>query len=311
MSAAAQRRRPPRIITPDFWPATFDRFDELLVRAYHCTIEHIGTSAGNRAIHGVTWRGRNDMPTFGLVGGMHGHEPQGPAACFNVISVLQTGRDLKGESWPEITPDLNYVIVPLLNPDARARMPNSFVGLARQDILHYDAGMTLEGVRQDSGDEDCDPSQMMVLGGLFNEAGNHVNRETDPENIRSPEIRALMSFVADHKPDLVLEFHAHAAPPMLIAPVNLVPPEVQDRQAALTEAVIRRAREEGIDFNEEVPKSEKLSTSLYHHFGGSVPVLYESPQGVLDSPCPWEHERIIDTCLFVVSCLAAELVKSA
>jgi len=212
MDRMSVRRLPPRISTPEFWPATFDRFDEILSLRPHCQVEHIGTSAGGRAIHGVTYRGRSGAPTLGLVGGMHGHEPQGPATCFNVISVLGYGRDLKGSTWPAIVDDLSYVIVPVLNPDARARMPNSFVGLSRQDILHYDAGMTLEGVRHEHADEDCDPEQMMILGGLFNDAGQHVNRESDPENLRSPEIRAVMGFMADHRPDIVLEFHAHAAP---------------------------------------------------------------------------------------------------
>ena len=267
----------------------------------------MGTSAGGRALHGVTWRGRNDMPTLGLVGGMHGHEPQGPATCFNVMSVLGSGRDLKGREWPEIAPELNYVIVPLVNPDARARMPNSFVGLAKQDIMHYDAGITLEGDRHAFSRQDCDPSQMMILGGLFNDAGNNVIGETDPDSIRSPEIRAVMSFIADHKPDVVLEFHAHANPPTFIRPVNLVPLEVQERQSRFIDAVIGRAKQEGIPLSEDVPKSAVLSTSIYYHFGRSLPVLYEAAQGVLDSPCPWTHEQIIDNCLGVVSCLAAEL----
>ncbi|MGD9496656.1 MAG: hypothetical protein AB7Y46_10160 [Armatimonadota bacterium] len=48
-----QRRLPPRIATPEFWPATFDRFDEILSTAAHCQVEHIGTSAGGRAIEGT------------------------------------------------------------------------------------------------------------------------------------------------------------------------------------------------------------------------------------------------------------------
>ncbi|MGD9497281.1 MAG: M14 family zinc carboxypeptidase [Armatimonadota bacterium] len=303
------RRLPPRISTPEFWPATFDRFDELLSSARHCQVEHIGTSAGGRAIHGVTCRGRPDAPTLGLVGGMHGHEPQGPAACFNVISVLGYGRDLKGAVWPEIVDDLTYVIVPVANPDARARMPNSFVGLARQDILHYDAGMTLEGVRHEPGNEDCDPAQMMILGGLFNDAGQHVNRETDPASIRSPEVAALMEFMADHRPDVVLEFHAHGAPPMLIRPTNLVPDQVQARQQELCDAILAKAAGRGIEFSPDVPASATCSTSLYYHFGGAVPILYESPQGVLDAGPAWSHEEIIDTCMFVVSCLCAELME--
>lgn len=303
------RRLPPLISTPEFWPATFDRFDRILSGAVHCQVEHIGTSAGGRAVHGVTYRGRTGAPTLALVGGMHGHEPQGAAACLNVITVLGYGRDLKGTSWPQIVDDLNYVIVPLLNPDARARMPNSFVGLARQDILHYDAGMTLEGERHEPGDEDCDPDEMMILGGLFNDDGQHVNRETDPENIRSPEIRALMDFMADHEPDVVLEFHAHAALPMLIRPDAGLPEDIRQRQQGLCERILERARTEDIPFNESFPTSDRLSTCLYHHFGGSVPLLYESPQGVLDSDAAWSHEQIIDTCMMVVSCLCEELME--
>lgn len=307
MTNAAMRRLPPRIMTPDFWPATFDRFDELLAAAGHCAIEHIGTSAGGRSIHGVTYRGDPNMPTLAVVGGIHGHESQGPAACFNLISVLGYGRDLKGTPWPDITSELNYVIVPIANPDARGRMPNSFVGLATQDILHYDAGMNAEGERHEPGDLDCDPEEMLILGGLFNDAGQHINRETNPYSIRSPEIRELMSFMSDHQPDIALEFHAHSAPPMMIAPVNLVPEDVREQQRGICERLVERASSEGIQFQEQIPASDKISTSLYHHFAGAVPVLYESPQGVLDSTAPWSHEQIIDGCMFVISCLCAEL----
>lgn len=308
MVRAMTRRLPPRIVTPDFWPATFDRFDELLAGAQHCTVEHIGTSAGGRAIHGVRYRGEADKPTLAVVGGIHGHEPQGPAACFNLISVLGYGRDLKGKPWPDIDGGLNYVIVPIANPDARARMPNAFVGLATQDIKHYDAGMTLTGERHEPGDSDCDPEQMMILGGLFNDAGQHINRETDPNHIRSPEIRAIMGFVADHEPDIALEFHAHSAPPMLIAPGNLVPEDVRARQLGICERIIESAAREGIIFQEQIPVWEKGSTSLYYHFSGAVPILYESPQGVLDSVASWSHEQIVDGCMFVISCLCRELI---
>lgn len=307
MPRAVKRRLPPRIITPDFWPATFDRFDELLAAAQHCTVEHIGTSAGGRAIHGVRYRGQAGKPTLAVVGGIHGHEPQGPAACFNLISVLGYGRDLKGKPWPDIDGGLNYVIVPIANPDARARMPNSFVGLATQDIKHYDAGITLTGERFDQGDADCSPEEMMILGGLFNDAGQHINREIDPDNLRSPEIRALMSFVEDHEPDIALEFHAHSAPALLIAPGHLVPEQVRSRQQAICERIVEAAAREGLVFQEQIPVSEKCSASLYYHFSGAVPIIYESPQGVLDSVAPWSHEEIIDACMFVISCLCREL----
>ena len=222
--------------------------------------------------------------------------------------MLGYGRDLKGTSWPEVADDLNYVIVPLANPDARARMPNSFVGLALQDILHYDAGLTFAGERYDPAGGDCDPTQMMVLGGLFNDAGQHINRDNEPESLRSPEEAAVMGFMAQHRPDVVLEIHAHQSPPKLILPSRLVPEGVRARQRRLAERIIARAQAEGIDFDPDVPGNDVVATGLYHHFAGSAPILYESPQGTLDSPARWSHQEIIDGCLTVISALAAELM---
>lgn len=304
-----RRRLPPRISTPEFWPATFDRFDEILAGADHCQVEHIGTSAGGRAIHGVTRRGRSDGPTLGLVGGAHGHQPQGSAICLNVVSVLGYGRDLKGSSWPQIVDDLSYVIVPVLNPDARARMPNAFVGLARQDVLHYGDGITLEGTQHAPGDDGCDPDAMMILGGRFNDAGHQLSREGDAENIQSPEVAAAMRYMADHQPDVVLELEGHAGAPRLVRPDHDLPEDARERQQTLCEGIVARCREEGIELNITRSTCPGLSTRLYHHVAGAAPLLYEGPQGLLDSDAAWSHEQIIDTAMSVVSALVAQLME--
>jgi hypothetical protein len=117
-----------------------------------------------------------------------------------------------------------------------------------------------------------------------------------------------MEFIADHEPDIVLDFHAHAAPPLMIRPTNLVPAEMQQRQQRLCEQIIDAAQAEDILFDGKILASEKCSSSLYHHFGGAMPLIYESPQGTLDSKAPWSHEQIIDTCMFVVSRLCNHLM---
>ena len=74
---------PPLIITPDFWPADEYHYRSQLDRCLKGHIEVIGKSAGGRDLWGVTYHRSDDAPTLCVCGGMHGHESQGPAACFN------------------------------------------------------------------------------------------------------------------------------------------------------------------------------------------------------------------------------------
>ena len=56
---------------------------------------------------------------------VHGAEMEGIAATLNLVSVMETGADLKGQEWPglEAAGEMRLIIVPCLNPDGRARVP--------------------------------------------------------------------------------------------------------------------------------------------------------------------------------------------
>jgi hypothetical protein len=84
---------------------------------------------------------------------------------------------------------------------------------------------------------------------------------------------------------------------------------MQQAQQRLCERDHRHRGRRGYPLRRQDLASERCSTSLYHHFGGALPLLYESPQGVLDSKAPWSHEQIIDTCMFVVSQLCSHLME--
>lgn len=303
MSVPANMRGdyPPQITTPDFWPADEVAYRNQLDRCLYATVETIGRSAGGREIWGVSCQRREGAPTLAVCGGMHGHESQGPAACFNLIHILQFGKDLKRRRWQ--FPDINYVVVPVINPDARARVPNAFVGLSVQDVKNYDAGLLHNGERNDSRG-DVNPADMLILGGLFNDAGIHVNRHPDPADNASPEIAAVARFISRTAPDMVLETHAHCAPPQFYCPFGDLPDEVQARQNAVCLAVIARGAEEGWDFAPNTGAVHGLSTNIYHTVAGALPILFESPQGTLDAGPRLNHEQIIDVNLFVIQTLA-------
>lgn len=292
---------PPQILTPDFWPADEEAYRALLDRLCPGEYEAIGNSAGGREIWAVHLQPHPGAPTFGVVGGMHGHEAQGPASCFNLLSAIKTGQDLKGRRWP--LPEVNWAIVFCLNPDARARMPNTFVALSVKDVLNYDAGLLADGERK-SFSGDVDPADTMVLGGLFNDAGTDIIRHPDLADTVSPERNALLDFIARVQPAACLELHAHCAAPQFYCPLAPTPPDVTARQVELTSAVIAVARAEGLDFADSTGEVTGLSTALYHTVSGAVPFLFESPQGVLDAGPRWDHVQIIDINLLVITELA-------
>jgi hypothetical protein len=59
--------------------------------------------------------------------GVHGFELEGIVGSINLINVLETGKDLAGNEWPQIVSMLDsldrIVIIPLCNPDGRDRVP--------------------------------------------------------------------------------------------------------------------------------------------------------------------------------------------
>lgn len=296
---------PPEICVPEFWPAGEPAYRKLLAACRHATPHTIGRSAGGRELWGLVYCQNSDRPTLCVCGGMHGHEAQGPATCFNLISILETGQDLKGRRWPDIGA-VNYAIIPVINPDARARMPNAFVGLSVQDIRNYDSGLLLSGERNSSRG-DVKPAEVLILGGLFNDQGADIIKHADGGADTPPELRAVLNFVAEVRPQVCLELHAHGAAPQFYCPLAPLPAEIQAREIELTEAIIAAGHEAGLGFAPNTGEVPGLSTALYYQAGGAVPLLFESPQGAVDAGPRWTHEQIIDVNLFVIARLTSML----
>src|SRR3546814_16052817 len=59
--------------------------------------------------------------------GVHGGEFEGIVGMVKLISIIETGKDLRGKAWPEVVEVMKkidrLILVPITNPDARARIP--------------------------------------------------------------------------------------------------------------------------------------------------------------------------------------------
>jgi hypothetical protein len=113
---------------PSFWLTTVDEVADFLKNNVRKgQLEIIGTSAGGRPIYAVTYgnprQGIGTTTFSGSIGfgnvrayrgpdhektvymgmsAVHGGELEGIAGTVNLISVIETGRDLRGREWPDI-----------------------------------------------------------------------------------------------------------------------------------------------------------------------------------------------------------------
>ena len=69
----------------------------------------------------------HDKKVYMGMAGVHGGEFEGIVGMVNLISVIETGKDLRGREWPEITAVAakldRLILIPIVNPDGRVRIP--------------------------------------------------------------------------------------------------------------------------------------------------------------------------------------------
>jgi hypothetical protein len=231
---------------PPYWISTLEGVTEFLktsVNVGHVT--QVGISAGKRTIQAVTYgtsRAGKGTTTFSgslgfrdikaylgpdykkrvymAMGAVHGAEFEGIIGIVNLISVLESGYDLRGTAWPElheISQQLDRIIlIPIVNVDGRARVPlrmQSHHG-STSDIQEY----LNTGAKPDGniiGWPQCkefiplDFATTQFPGGYPNDAGVNIQHD-DFFGKPQPETRALLELVSNERPDIILNMHTGA-----------------------------------------------------------------------------------------------------
>ena len=234
---------------PSFWVATNSEINSFLkTMVSKGKVQRIGTSAGGRPLMAVMYgeprkgqgtttfsgacginniapyRGPdNDKTVYVGLGGVHGYETEGIMGVVNLISVMETGRDLNGKEWPEITSVINKVdriiLIPLLNPDGRERVPvimQTHKGASKDSYLVHEylntggkPDGTLIGWPDVKEFIPMDFSKVGFPGGYPNDAGVNLMHDDFFGNLQ-PENQALFDLVAREKPDIIINMHTGA-----------------------------------------------------------------------------------------------------
>lgn len=241
---------------PSFWISTNEEVDSFIENNIKKgEVEIIGVSAGGRPIKAISygeprkWKGTttfsgalgfrdmaayrgpdHDKTVFMVVSGVHGGEFEGIVGTINLLSVIESGKDLRGKEWPEVV-DLigkidRLVLIPIANPDGRARVPLR-MQIFREDnrMVHeylntggYADG-TIFGWPQIKEFVPMDFNKPGFPGGYPNDAGVNIMHD-DFFGGTQPETEALFIISAREKPDVTMNMHTGADYMNLLRPFS-------------------------------------------------------------------------------------------
>jgi len=331
--------------TPSFYKTSLKDIEEQLAEVKKGEVSKIGFSAGGRPIYAVSYGEKEPIEHianlssalaagqpeafFGkeerkkqvmlIISAAHGGEMESIAATLNLISIMERGVDLKGNSWPKIkklAEKMRIVIVPCLNVDGRARIPSddpkTWTDYEREKYRHglYPDGSPI-GWPQCKVPHPRDPKQHAFLGGYFNDKGvNPIHGVFLPEEI-APETHIALKLALDETPDLVLDLHSCGAGPFFIVGNSSLPESFNRRQYYL-DGFCRRMLSERLNIHRPwtVKGKERVITldSAFYHVCGALPMLFEGSDGA-HPRYPYSHEQIVDAYLTVIEGLITVGVK--
>jgi len=252
--------------------------------------------------------GEDYIPTVFLCGCVHGGESEGTVAMLNLIKLIETGTDYRGEpndELRELAQKVHLILVPIVNPDGRSHIPfDTFVGRTFYDLRYYNQGTWKDGSL--CGWPECKmvhPIKDYVdyLGGYFNDDGVNMMHEDFIGGKLSTGTQLIFDICREHAPDFSILLHGGSnSMPHILSPdyASLkTKKEIDDVSLAVKE----RSEKEGIGYyyvpvrnkeNNDVPPSFNLISAM-HHCCSEPAVTYESNQGLIDHQDPvFDHDQI-------------------
>lgn len=305
---------------PAFWVTTVDDVTSFLKKNVHKgTVEVIGTSAGGRPIRAVFYgkprQGKGTTTFSGSLGfgdvsayrgpdhkkkvymgmaAVHGGEFEGIVGMVNLISVLETGKDLRGREWPEITANMakldRIILIPIVNPDGRARIPLRMEAYRDTDFTVAEYLNTggkpdgkITGWPQIKEFIPMDFSKPGFPGGYPNDAGVNVQHD-DFFGKRQPETQALFNLAGREKPDLILNMHTGAVYMRMDRPLG--EPALTPAFDILFRYVHSELALKGLQFSKDpvIEGDPKRATTGVYNIDGALDFLCGALSLVVESP---------------------------
>jgi hypothetical protein len=332
-----RKKRPMK--APRWWLTLPDETQAALGKLKGVSQWEIGRSAGGHPILAAAWGAREDLPnrtslslgsalaggsaaafygegerkrqTLLFIGNAHGIEFEGTVAAVNMLSVLATGKDLRGRRWPRMHREgrkLRVVVIPTLNVDGRMR---------HAEVTHFldkDAAEYREICQGDwkTGEKitwpksklhfPIPPDQVKKMGGYFNDCGVNLVYDTGLGCDPQPETAALLRLCREEMPDCAVCSHTNRGS-LVETPDSFVPSYYRQRQVQIGAIVGARCLREGVIRRYAVPQGTQgyagevfYQTDLIYHACGALPLLVEFPAGYKNFPYTFHEVLDIGMC---------------
>ncbi len=235
-------------------------------------------------------------PTILIFGATHGQETEGVCGLLNLISLLETGRDLRGEEVPSLLKayresNCRLVIIPVYNVDGRVRsIPDSFLEEPEEVLRYYGQGTWKDGSL--CGWPECKTIHPIkdaagYLGAYYNDDGINLMHDNF-FNPMAEETKALMALAANEAPECAIGLHGGSNSTNVILQPSYVPLQINEGVFRLASCGARLAEAQGLP-SAVIPVSTENKrgapsfnlTSALHHVCGCVTGTYESNEGLI------------------------------
>jgi hypothetical protein len=331
---------------PEWWRSSCEQAAEIVGEAKAGSAGCLTASPGGRAVHCVEYGGRDPgrmgtanfnsavaaqrpeaycvrgkgsgrRPVVVVLAGIHGQEVEGVVAALSLVRIMETGSDIMGAARPALAEKLagiRLIVVPLANPDGRARVPYmGWAGLPGEEMTKWGQGTKRSG--EPYGWPGCKAVHPMrgdvgILGGYFDDGGVNIMHDEWSAPM-SRTTRAILELASREGPDLLINLHSHCFHPSIL-PENYVPAANKEFTGRFAAECYRRMRNAGYETGPvPAPGGEDSDgthpppfnlNSMLHHVGCGACLLYESPHGCTGYVKPYRYEEILELHHILFDC---------
>ena len=251
-----------------------------------------------------------EKPVLLISAAVHGAEMESIAAVMHLISLMETGCDRDGVEWPQLVDAasrLRLVIVPIANPDGRARIPSDdALSWTEAEVEQYRHGLGPDGepigwMPGCFSPHPKDPETEVFLGGYFNDAGVNPSHGAFLDPAIAPEAHAIANLAHGETADAYLELHSCSAGPFFIVGPDFIPAQLAARHSHFDGAWRTRMRARQLPAPDWTTHSSRQVMGLgdfVYHKAGSLPLLFEGGAGSRYSG-EGVHRQIVETYLLL------------
>jgi hypothetical protein len=220
---------------------------------------------------------------------VHGAEPESVAGSVNLITLLETGKDLTGESHPELVDLISkyrLIIVPCLNMDGRSVSPDHLKGVDDTTFVRASQGIWKTGgtigYPACKGYAPLPMDKVEHPGGYVNALGYNLMYDVVPGHLQN-EGKGLLDLAAQEQVDLMINMHSHEIGPRVMGASYLDYLLHVKRTREYQQLVHDKLEKAGLRPTEVLPENSRsginLNTALTICSGG-LALTFEQPTAV-------------------------------